>query len=254
MWQPGTENGVTLWQVQAWCDIEWLKHGFTTRDCGNLALHIGDDQQQVIVRRQKISRFFGVELSHWVSGNQVHQTKITSVTTDLRGSGATTQATALGETDGLITIEPGILLASFYADCVPLLFIVPKHKLIASAHAGWRGTAGNIAMKMIEKLQHDYLIKPSDVEVAIGPAIGSCCYQAGSQVANAFSADVITVNENGVYLDLWQANRIQLLEMGVPDAQIFVAKKCTCCDPGFFSYRREGDKAGRMAALLYINH
>lgn len=252
MWNRVTEQGFVLWRVKAWEEYSWLVHGFTTRDWGNLALHTGDSQGVIIDNRKKLSNALGIELASWVTGSQVHGTNIQQISHLERGRGAFNQDSALQDTDGLITDQTNVLLASFYADCVPLLFIEPQRKIIAMAHAGWRGTLGQIDANMVKQFHKLYQVEPKEIEVAIGPSIGPCCYQVGQEVAEKFNEDLVLQKEEGLFLDLWQANAQQLFKLGVIPEHLFVANICTrCYAQDFFSYRREQLKAGRMAALLY---
>ncbi len=250
MWQRREIKGHALWQVVAWQDLAWLVHGVTTRGSGNLALHIGDNPKAVIDHRLDLSQSLGVTLDDWVTGNQVHQAEIANVTQELRGMGSHQAQTALAATDGLLTNQSDLLLASFYADCVPLLFIERSSQAIALAHAGWRGTVLNIAAKMVKKMQQQYNVRAQDIEVGIGPAIGPCCYEVGSEVASQFDPKVVQVNHQNSTLNLKEANYLKLVEAGVVRENIHCSLLCTSCESEFFSYRREGLTSGRIAAII----
>lgn len=250
MWHQSMEQRASLWKVVAWEQYPWLLQGFTTRTSGNLALHTGEDRNSIIANRQSISTDLGIELNSWVTGNQVHETNIEQVLREHRGKGSITLETAFSNTDGLITDQANILLASFYADCVPLFFIAPDLEIIAMAHAGWRGTASLIGVKMLKAFKTLYAIEPHQLEVAIGPSIGPCCYQVGEEVAKQFPKTTVQRIKKGIYLDLWQANQEQFINAGIVPERLHMAKVCTYCHQEFYSYRREGNQAGRMAALL----
>lgn len=250
MWVQINKNGMMLWQVAAWQKYDWLVHGFTTNEWGNLALHVNDDANQVIKRRERFSEALGVCLDQWIVGNQVHQTKIATIDKSHQGAGARSTSTALSDTDALVTDEQELLLVSFYADCVPLLFVEPDQRIIGLAHAGWRGTASEISVLMAEKFETFYQVDPKDLQVAIGPSIGCCCYQVGSEVADQFESDVITKFANKLYLDLKLANRLQLIRYGIAPENIFNSEVCTSCNSCFYSYRREGERSGRMGSFL----
>lgn len=253
MWHVTRLGESAFWQVDAWKEYEWLCHGFTTRDWGNLALHVDDEPELVVENRKELGLMLGFSVENWVTGNQVHQTRIAWVQAEHRGQGALEMSDALPDTDGMITDVPGILLATFYADCIPLLFVVPERKIVATAHAGWRGTCAEIAVQVIEKLGADFQVEPRQIQAAIGPGIGSCCYQVGENVASQFPEDVRIEREDGVYIDLAAANELQLQECGIDKNKIYTAEVCTNCNQQFYSYRREGIKAGRMAAVIGIN-
>ncbi|HLP18345.1 MAG TPA: peptidoglycan editing factor PgeF [Bacteroidota bacterium] len=154
--------------------------------------------------------------------------------------------------DALITKMPNVFIGITVADCVPILMYDPTTQTVGGIHAGWRGTASKIVKKTIAKLLVQCEVKPSNLRVFIGPAAGRCCYEVGSEVAGQFPESVVDRKEDGrAMLDVKEANRIQLLECGVPDAQIEVSPLCTITERGLFhSYRREGEHSGRMMAVI----
>ncbi len=147
----------------------------------------------------------------------------------------------IGEGDAIVSAEAGVTIGIRTADCVPILLADPVRRVVACAHAGWRGTAANIVGSTIqEMLQHGSLA--ADLCVAIGPSIGSCCYEVGQEVAQQFG------REAG-FLDLKAINEIQALEAGV--RKIWKSEECTFCRPKrFFSFRREKEQAGRMLSFV----
>jgi hypothetical protein len=183
--------------------------------------------------------------------------------------------------DASHTARPGLLLAVQTADCVPILLVDPKHRAVAAVHAGWRGTLQRIVAKTIGRMQMQYKTRPSDLLAAVGPAIGGCCYEVGTEVAAAFTAQFPNAAEffdelrtgdepnplqwlnmappghqpppKKVLLDLKKANRSQLLEAGVCPRNIFVSELCTACRTDLlFSYRKEGPQSGRLMSLIGI--
>lgn len=159
--------------------------------------------------------------------------------------------------DGLVSLRddrPRRVLSIRTADCVPILLAEDSGKALAAIHAGWRGTAGGIAAEAVRVLVR-LGCDPARLVAALGPAIGGCCYNVEASVAEGVArsagvaiAAVGSPNEAGeVLLDLRRANRLQLLGAGVPGGSIFTAPWCTRCSESlFFSYRREGSRAGRM--------
>jgi YfiH family protein len=139
-----------------------------------------------------------------------------------------------------------------FADCTPVLLADPKRKVVAAAHAGWRGSAVRVAGAAVSALVEAFASRPKDLIAGIGPAIGPCCYGVGEDVVAAF-ADRPGLLMDG-RLDLWEANRLALVEAGVPADQIEVAGVCTQCQSDrFFSHRaNKGEPAGRFAALIKI--
>ncbi|HEX7085663.1 MAG TPA: polyphenol oxidase family protein [Vicinamibacterales bacterium] len=160
------------------------------------------------------------------------------------------------EADIAVTASGTFAVAVQVADCVPLL--VAGRRAVAAAHAGWRGTAANVAGTAIEalvRLGEDR----RDLHAAIGPSIGPCCYEVGDELADRFAEagwrDVLdrwfTRPGSERHLDLWTANRDQLIAAGVPAAQVHASGLCTRCHGAWFhSYRREGAAAGRMAGFI----
>jgi hypothetical protein len=183
--------------------------------------------------------------------------------------------------DASVTKTEGLLLAVQTADCVPILLVDPKNRAVAAVHAGWRGTLARIVEKAIGRMQMQFGSHAADLLAAIGPAIGGCCYEVGTEVAAAFSGQFANAAEffdelrtgdepnplqwlnmmppghqpppKKVLLDLRKANRSQLEGAGVPASQIFVSDLCTGCRRDLlFSYRKEGAQSGRMMAVIGI--
>ncbi len=196
--------------------------------------------------------------------------------------------------DAIVTAEREVVLAMSFADCVPLLFHDPRRAVIALAHAGWRGTARGIAITTIEAMQIHFGSRPQDILVGIGPAIGACCYEVSEQVRDIFygrrefeelptaarlrnqvaESAVFSVMETasgagaetragkapamarrpGLFLDLWETNRRQLLQAGVAAEHIAVAGICTAChQEQFFSYRAAGGRTGRFPVIMALH-
>jgi YfiH family protein len=152
-----------------------------------------------------------------------------------------------GSGDALITDEPGRFIGIRTADCVPILLANPSNRAVAAVHAGWRGTAARIAAVALDKLAADFGSRPAGVFVAIGPSIGPCCFEVGPEVANVFGRTGRTT------IDLVEENRRQLMDAGVPAANIDVSGACTMCDAvEFHSWRRDRKAAGRMVAAIRV--
>ena len=250
-----------------------VTHAVSTRPGGvskapydglNLALHVGDDPADVITNRKKFLRSLGFSVSDIVTPNQVHGDRIFRVDENYRGCGCTNYADSIPETDALITNVPELPLMLCFADCVPIFFVDVENCAIGLAHGGWKGTLKKIAAKTLLKMGDEFGTRPKDCLIGIAPSIGSCCYAVGGDVITkckeAFPAnsDELLIERDGeIFLDLWRANVLQLLEAGVPEENIDVAGECTCCESGwYFSYRaaqKKGlDRTGRIAALLAL--
>jgi len=162
--------------------------------------------------------------------------------------------------DALVSDLPQTLLGVKTADCVPLLMGDARTGAFAAVHAGWRGTLATIAIHAIEQLQNQYLVRPEDLRVAIGPAAGACCYEVGRDVIDAFKTrftyadDLFTATrEDHALIDLYEANRRQLASVGVTAERIHTSPLCTMCRTDlFFSYRREKSLHGKVGRLLAV--
>ena len=220
----------------------------------NLALHVGDAAELVLANRRQFAAALGVDAAKFTTCAQVHGSKVAKVTADLVGSGAAAFADTVAGTDALITDLPGVPLLLFYADCVPVLLADPESGAVGLAHAGWRGSVGEIAMKTVQAMQQHYGSKPEKLLAAIGPSIGSCCYEVDDAVlaAGVKYRQCFTPKTNGKYqLDLWLMNRLQLEAAGLAPGQIDCAAVCTCDTRElFFSYRAEQGKTGRMGVSI----
>jgi polyphenol oxidase len=153
----------------------------------------------------------------------------------------------IGEADALVTNQPGLAISIRTADCYPILLAAERTQAVAAIHAGWRGTAAQIVIKTLEKMQSQFGTMPNDISAAIGPGIGACCYEVGEEVSLQFGL------EGKTHLDLASENRKQLESAGVPTQKIQTLGDCTFCSAErFFSYRREKEKAGRMTSFIRI--
>lgn len=246
-----------------------LLHGFSSREGGcssepfyslNMGLTSGDNPEHVVKNRRLFARAIGIMPEQAVCGYQVHSTNIAKVGLEEAGRGFFDASQALAETDGLVTNKKGIALMTLYADCVPVLFYEPHQEVIAVCHCGWKGTVGKLAAKMAGVMRDEYGCKPEDILAAIGPSISRQSYEVDQPVlerfydAFSFSDKLITpVDATHGKVDLWEANRLQLLEAGLLDCNIDVSGLCTCRNNHiFFSHRADRGRTGRNAALLMM--
>lgn len=176
---------------------------------------------------------------------QIHSTTVTTVTPDCE----------LGEGDALVTAESGRWIGVRTADCVPILMADPVRRAVAAVHSGWRGTAGDIAQKTVARLSEEFGTRAADVTVAIGPAIGACCYEVGQEVARVFPGRCKSPSTPGgkPHLDLAGVLRDQLLRAGILARNLIHVNLCTRCDASLFhSFRRDGAAAGRLISAIRI--
>ena len=184
-----------------------------------------------------------------VRATQVHGRRVLIVR-EPPGKGEVSDA---GEGDVLTTSLPAVALAVQTADCVPIL--LAGKTAVAAAHAGWRGTVGNVAGAAVAALG-ELGEEPADIRAWLGPSIGPCCYEVGSEVANQFSSDFLRTGSAGrSFLDLAAANRAELASAGLSSARIQTHPSCTRCGGDqFASYRRDGTASGRMIGLILRRH
>lgn len=261
--------------IRSWEDaFAELSVGFTGRGGGtgtspyeslNLALHVGDNPDVVIANRARLADAVGFSFDAWTCGEQVHDTRVGIVKAEHRGRGRLDRASSFENTDGLVTNVPGVLLTSFYADCVPLYFYDPEHHAVGLAHAGWKGTVQQIALQMVLKMESEYGSCRDQILAAIGPSIGSCCYEVDEHVM-AKVRDIVplheqleleakvtsaSINPGKSMLNLKELNRIIMIKAGILPSHIECTSWCTSCAADiFFSYRKENGITGRMASWI----
>uniref|UniRef100_UPI003FEFE422 peptidoglycan editing factor PgeF n=1 Tax=Roseburia sp. TaxID=2049040 RepID=UPI003FEFE422 len=246
-----------------------VEHCFTTRLGGvsegiytsmNLSFTRGDKEEAVQENYGRIAQCMGASKDAFVCSDQTHTTNIKKATKEDAGCGVTRPKT-YQDVDGLITNVPGLVLSTFFADCVPLYFVDPVHRAIGMSHSGWRGTVGRMGRATILAMGQEYGTKPEDLICAIGPSICKDCYEVSEDVAEAFAAEfkgqeekILEAKGNGKYqLDLWKANEIVLLEAGVKKSHLAVTNLCTCCNPELlFSHRASHGKRGNLGAFLRL--
>ncbi len=187
----------------------------------------------------------GITIERAASTKQVHGTKILNISKEFL------KHEELLEADGLWTRDIHLPIAVRTADCLSVFIFDPRKKTIGLVHAGWRGSLEGILRGAIECMMQSGGSNAEDFKIAFGPSIRPCCYQVGKQFKGYFPGEVQR-KKNGYYLDLVLVNRKQLRPLGVRDQNIFDCNICTCCDSRFFSYRREGEKAGRMLSVMML--
>ena len=227
----------------------------------NLSFNVGDDPEKVLKNRELLAGTLGIPLTSLTTAKQIHDGHVKIVSEALRGKGSTDCKGAINGTDAMVTNVPNICLMILLADCVPILFYDPSKRVIGVAHAGWKGMLQGVAQKTVAVFREHFGCLRHDILVGIGPSIGPCCYQVGqeivSQVEHAFGTKRDYINNESAngkgYLDLWTANLKQLVQAGVPEKNIEVAKMCTCHQANlFFSYRHEKGETGRFGAGIVI--
>lgn len=286
---PATKSRIKIIQASNLSRLPWLLHGFSTRPGGfsrlyggsslNLGFTAKDSKASVERNREAFLRKLGAvhknKLWPLVTLRQIHSDIVHYV------SDPPTQ-TLYG--DGLITDTPNLLLGIQTADCLPVILVDKKRKAIGAFHAGWRGTIKRIVEKGAGLMRLHFGTMPRDIEAAIGPGIHSCCYEVGEEVRDQFDSQFeyaselfhevhesdpvrekypllfLTARAPGhsilpkkIFLDLVEANRCQLLAIGVSAKNISASELCTSCNTKLlFSYRAEKGVTGRMMGVAGI--
>lgn len=274
---PETEVTIPLLHFKLLEGLDMVKHCFTTREGGvstgdcasmNLSFTRGDAEASVRENYRRIAATLGVSVEDIVCSDQTHTTNVRRVTRIDAGKGVI-RPKDYTDVDGLITNEPGLVLATFYADCVPLYFVDPVHKAIGLSHSGWKGTVGKMGKVTIEAMEKEFGSRPEELYCAIGPSICQDCYEVSRDVAEAFmdafpehvqevlvqkeDCQGIKSSQDKFQLDLWKANEIVLLEAGVLPEHLALTNICTCCNPmQLFSHRASKGKRGNLAAFLSL--
>lgn len=248
-----------------------VKHCFSSRLGGvskghlstmNLSYMRGDEKECVDENYRRIAKVLGCKIEDIVCSDQTHTTNVKKVTADDKGKGIV-KPRDYKDIDGLITNEPGIALATFYADCVPLYIVDPVHHAIGLSHSGWRGTVKRMGAVTLKKMKEEYGTKPEDVYAAIGPSICQDCYEVSKDVADEFREVFLAQRDEDkllyqkskekFQLNLWYANYCVFREAGVPEKNIEVTDVCTCCNPDIlFSHRASKGMRGNLGAFLML--
>lgn len=251
-------------------ELGLVKHCFSTRIGGvsegifstmNFSFTRGDDPKAVETNFERLAEVLEVDRENFVLSDQTHTTNIRKVTVKDAGKGLYKERD-YRDMDGLITNEPGLVLSTFYADCVPLYFVDPVQKAIGMSHSGWRGTVARMGARTVEAMGQEYGCHPKDIICAIGPSICKECYEVSEDVAEefrlAFPGKERTLlekgNKEGKYqLDLWKANEMVLLEAGIKPEHLAVTDICTCCNHELlFSHRASHGQRGNLGAFLCL--
>ena len=247
----------------------FVKHGCSTRVGGvsegcfasmNLGFGRGDADENVLTNYDRLCNVMGFTKEQVVIPDQVHDTVVRRATKADCGKGII-KPRDYECVDAQITNEPGVALAVFGADCVPVFFYDPVARAIGTAHAGWRGTIGRIVEKTVQAMETEFGSKRSDIEAYIGVSICGDCYTVGGEVAELFIREfpeAMTQTEEQkqdgtCQLDLWQVNRIILEQTGVKPENIVIGGVCTKCHSDvLYSHRVQGNDRGSLAGFLML--
>ena len=262
------EGAVLYYSFPAFDALGFVRHGFSTRLGGvsegtfasmNLSFTRGDDEAAVRENFHRFCAAIRVNAEDVVISAQTHTANVKIVTAQDRGRGITRDK-EYTDIDGLITNDPNVVLCTQYADCVPLFFVDPVKRVVATSHAGWRGTAAGIAAVTVEKMVAAFGCNPQDILTGIGPSIGYCCFEVDTPVYDAFcqvpvfDEGCFTANPGDKFhINLQEVNRRWMLKSGIKPEHITVTDLCTKCHPDvFWSHRITGDARGSLAAFIAL--
>ena len=227
----------------------------------NLSFSRGDEPERVRENFRRIAESIGFSEKDLVFSMQTHTVNVRRVGKEDCGRGLE-RPVGYRDVDGLVTNEPGVVLATFYADCVPLFFVDPVRRCIGLSHSGWRGTVGKIGKATVEMMAREFGSDPEDILAAVGPSICQECYEVSEEVIGLFRENfaedlwpkLFYRKDNGHYqLNLWEANRLIFQEAGILPEHITVTDICTACNPELlFSHRASGGKRGNLAGFLEL--
>ena len=227
----------------------------------NLSYTRGDKKDNVDENFRRIAGILDCSVDDFVLTHQTHTTNVRVVTEEDKGKGIV-KTRDYEDVDGLVTNIPGIVLSTFYADCVPLFFYDPVKQVIAMAHSGWKGTVERIGEKMISYMGTEYDSKPEDIVCAIAPSICQACYEVSEDVAlrflevfgDRYGDELLYKKENGKYqLNLHKACEVTLLDAGILPEHLDITDICTCCNPEFlFSHRASNGMRGNLAGVMML--
>jgi len=239
-----------------------VPHAFTTRlggvstgylDSLNLGLHRGDEDRNVEENFRILTGALGIAPQQIVMTWQIHSDTVRQVT---RQDHAGIDHRNYPQCDALITNDPGTALWVFSADCTPILLHDPVTGAVGAAHAGWRGTAANIAAKTVSAMAAAYGSRPEDIRAAIGPNIAQCCFETDRDVPDAMlcqygkeAEKFISQKKQKYYVNLKEVNALALRRAGIEE--IAISSLCTACQPQrFWSHRRVGKERGSQGAII----
>lgn len=227
----------------------------------NLGFYSGDNPENVYENRLRLANAFNVIPENLIIPYQTHQDKIYIIEQTFLNLSDQDKFNNLNEVDALITNQKNICIGITTADCVPLLIYDPLKKVLAAVHAGWKGTVLYIGAKTVKKMIGHFGCNPSDLLISIGPSISPEYFEVGEEVGEAFTNVGFNLSEisyrnlqtGKLHINLWEANRLPLLEIGVLPRNIEVSQICTFSNPDqFFSARRQTIHSGRMVTGAVI--
>lgn len=241
------DSGITLKDAKAWEE-------------NNMALHICEEPDHIVENRKRLANQLHCHLDDFICANQTHSANFHKVTLSDRGRGAESLDTAIPDTDALYTFERGLLLCSFTADCVPVLFFNEKNGLVGVIHSGWQGTVKEITRKLFEHLKQQEQCNPADFHVQIGPALSQEKFEVDDDVYQKFknlgyAADFMYLKkETGKYhIDNQLTVQKQCELAGIPLEHISIDRTCTFLSEEGFSFREDRGTGRHLSYIMRKN-
>lgn len=224
----------------------------------NVSFAVGDEPELVRDNRRIICGALAIPYSGLVVAKQVHGVDVVVIDKQPKPTDPDEWYSLLPNADGLITRESGYYLLMTFGDCVPLVCYDPVTQALGISHAGWKGTAANVARHSVEAMARAFGSSAHDMIVGVGPSIGPCCYEVKEDVISAVKSSgsnsdglLLEVTDSSIHLDLWEMNRRQLIEAGVAAENIEVARLCTACNTDtLYSNRAERGRTGRFGVVI----
>ncbi|BAQ09357.1 hypothetical protein OXB_0885 [Bacillus sp. OxB-1] len=222
----------------------------------NMALHACVHPNDVIENRRNLAASLGCTLEEFICANQTHSSNVQKVSLADKGRGAERLDTAIADTDALYTLDPNLVLCSFTADCVPVIFYNEGKGLVGVIHSGWQGTVKEITRKVFLHLQQAEQCNPADFHVQIGSSLSQGRFEVDQDVYDRFKAlgyadEFMYYNESTrkYHIDNQLTVKRQCELAGIPSKQIVMDTTCTFDSPSGFSYRQD-KQCGRHLSFI----
>jgi len=245
----------TLFQFSELLAVDGFRHTVTSKPW-NMATHCGPNTESAVKRRRAVCDRIGLPFERLIAPEQVHSPHVIRVTAEDAGRGRDGRHTALRFVDGMVCAEPDLPLMQFSADCPLVVAVDPVRRVFGTAHASWRGTVAGITTELLRQLHAQFGVAPSELVAAVCPCAGPQEYEVGDDVRRVAVARLgrdatqfFRTISGRLYFDMRGANVDQLIRAGVRPDRIVVAAPSTMTDDRFYSFRRDGDNAGRFALV-----
>ena len=225
----------------------------------NINVRCGDAPENIAANRALICDLLGIDDDHLIIPNhQMHDVVVRQIAPEFFKIPTTVQHMLLDGIDAVMTDMKGVFVGISTADCIPVLLYDTKHKVCCAIHAGWKGTVKRVVEKVLLSMFLAYDTEACDVKAVIGPGISLKNFEVGDEVyemfaANDFDMERISRRFEKWHIDLWECNRLQLIDSGVPEENIKVEGICTYDNTDdFFSARRMGKMSGRILSGMIM--